>query len=705
MLNISSAPVLSWHPKFRPYVLNNGITILNSEDFPLCFSEEDNPLNWLGKAKHNTEDQAKMFYRIDQLKQQGILVEGEDYTTNNYQLAPFEGVLRKISIHEQCKISVLSSLDNMVEGKVIGLLKNISGENFPANSVHFILTDDIFDQRLLNIIQQSDQDSSFFCILKLTGEKLLISPLLASYSVLLQMQKRLLHNQPVLRFLREQFSKEEHFVPFSKIEKLSDELELLFQQGIHEQLQQEKSELIIINTQDKTLERHPLVLSVVKDDNFEKQISAPIILEPCPVHFNIDGGSRSKTPKKTLATLEGFISPITGLITHIQEYKGSEGQEVKIFVSAFFKSPVHQDGLSGNDFVQICMGKGVSPVQSKVSALCETIERFSAVYQGNEPLYATKASALSQNYYSYDQLCTYSTSQYAAFLDPQNPDSKQKQAVIVYKDEEIQWFPTYSLSHKRQVLVPMSICFSNFPFKDTRFGCWNSNGCAAGNTLEEAILQGLFELIERDATAIWWYNQLERPGVDLKIIPEAHLQKLHATLSEEQEYHLLDLTTDLGIPVVVAVAKYKNHDGYSFGFGCHLQEEIAAQRALTELCQLLPIRNQKDAPFDFDAIQEGNYLHPQLGQATVPRLLQSSKDISEDVKGLVAVLKEKGYETLAFDCTRAPLPIHTAKVFVPRLCHIWPQLANKRLYALPVQMGWLEKAKVEKELNPQGLYL
>ena len=41
----------------------------------------------------------------------------------------------------------------------------------------------------------------------------------------------------------------------------------------------------------------------------------------------------------------------------------------------------------------------------------------------------------------------------------------------------------------------------------------SSNGSAAGNRLEEAILQGLFEAVERDAVAIWWYSRLPRPPV------------------------------------------------------------------------------------------------------------------------------------------------------------------------------------------------
>jgi ribosomal protein S12 methylthiotransferase accessory factor len=48
--------------------------------------------------------------------------------------------------------------------------------------------------------------------------------------------------------------------------------------------------------------------------------------------------------------------------------------------------------------------------------------------------------------------------------------------------------------------------------KPQQFCRADSNGNAAGNTLEEAtILQGFVELIERDSVALWWYNRLRRP--------------------------------------------------------------------------------------------------------------------------------------------------------------------------------------------------
>jgi thiazole/oxazole-forming peptide maturase SagD family component len=51
------------------------------------------------------------------------------------------------------------------------------------------------------------------------------------------------------------------------------------------------------------------------------------------------------------------------------------------------------------------------------------------------------------------------------------------------------------------------MCFFGYPAEPSHDFCRaNSNGLAAGSNLEEAILHGYLELIERDSVAVWWYN-------------------------------------------------------------------------------------------------------------------------------------------------------------------------------------------------------
>ena len=77
----------------------------------------------------------------------------------------------------------------------------------------------------------------------------------------------------------------------------------------------------------------------------------------------------------------------------------------------------------------------------------------------------------------------------------------------------IDWTPAWSLSKNERRYVPLPHCYAEAPPESgTTFCRANGNGVAAGTCLEEALLQGLLELVERDAAAIWWYNRTPRPA-------------------------------------------------------------------------------------------------------------------------------------------------------------------------------------------------
>lgn len=76
----------------------------------------------------------------------------------------------------------------------------------------------------------------------------------------------------------------------------------------------------------------------------------------------------------------------------------------------------------------------------------------------------------------------------------------------------VDWTPLWSLTEDSYKYVPTQLLYSNAPARegdDKVYGLSFSNGNASGNTLPEAVLQGFFELVERDSVAIWWYNRLK----------------------------------------------------------------------------------------------------------------------------------------------------------------------------------------------------
>src|ERR1700691_3950273 len=158
------------------------------------------------------------------------------------------------------------------------------------------------------------------------------------------------------------------------------------------------------------------------------------------------------------------------------------------------------------------------------------------------------------------------------------------------RSAEIEWSPVWSLRDERFKYLPTSLLY--FYYRGRGQITADSNGCAAGNTLEEAIVQGFLELIERDAYAIWWYNRSQREEVDLAQFDDSYIHNLRQQLAETgRRLWVLDVTTDLGIPTFVAMAHWlkDGKENIEFGSGAHFDPQIAMLRALTELNQFLSI--------------------------------------------------------------------------------------------------------------------
>lgn len=163
---------------------------------------------------------------------------------------------------------------------------------------------------------------------------------------------------------------------------------------------------------------------------------------------------------------------------------------------------------------------------------------------------------------------------------------------------------------------------------------------------------------------------------------------------------------DTKVPVMAAVGKNKKTGGFSLGFGCHLVPELAAKRALTELCQLIPIRDQSTVDFNFNDIKDDDFLYP-LGEAAPFEIdfFDQKNNFRDIIFSVVNILRDLGLEVLVFDYSKSYLPIKTVRVFCPGLCHIWPQFGNSRLYEVPVKLGFSVERKREEDLNQQALYI
>ncbi|MFA6615778.1 MAG: TOMM precursor leader peptide-binding protein, partial [Hydrogenophaga sp.] len=447
--------------------------------------------------------------------------------------------------------------------------------------------------------------------------------------------------------------------------------------------------------------------------------------------FVRDGGHRSVTPEKTLKKYQHLVSPITGVVRMLAPVSEAEG-----IAHVYMAGHNHALKMARLDHLKqglrnASSGKGVSETQARVSALCEAVERYSGERTGGELLvtesYAEMRARHGEDAIHPNAVMRFSERQLAEFEQWNAKKSRFNRVTeTLPENQPIDWTPVWSLKDARHKYLPTQLLYYASPAsaacdKFYSFGC--SNGSASGNTREEAILQGFFELVERDAVALWWYNRLRKPGVAVETFGEPWLQELAEHYSEhyQREIWALDLTSDLGIPVFVAVSKVREgkEERLLFGLGCHLDARIALQRAFAEMNQMLSMAHGgTDGELSLEDGETLEWLrHATL--ANQPYMvadpdqaqkrfsdypLQHSGEFVQDIDYCRNLIEALDMEILVLDQTRADVGLPVVKVVVPGLRHFWARYGSGRLYDVPVQMGWLQRPLREDELNPVAVF-
>lgn len=703
---------IGWHPKFTKKVISRNEIILIGENNDHLFTNDKHKriINLANGSKKVSQfideipsfiEKASFLYSIKTLIDKEILAPLQSEKETLYHLPK---KTKDIEIHDDVTIYNLSHISST-------LLQNIS---ISKKNISLIFIDNYLDPRLHLINKKHVHSQRPYVLIKLTGSKPMIGPFLSmkkKQPCWKCLSNQLLQNRPILNFLLKK--NVENYISHP-IYLQNVEIDLKWVTTVINDTIKNENTCFEINLQNNIILKKHIVhnkpqCSICGDRLLlKKQLQSPVNLHSCLKKEKMDGGSRSMSPDETLEKLDKYISSITGVISGLSFISKKKQNTITIYKSAYFKTPSPQEIINNSSFRQISLGKGIVNDQSKVSALCESIERYAALYQGDEFYIKSAPDNLNKRYYLPSQLAKFSKNQYQDYIDNKLPSNILNHLVNIYDTTiPLHWTLTWSLTKEEFVYLPFNHCFSNTPFdQDKQYIHWSSNGCAAGNSIEEAIIQGFYELIERDASAIWWYNKIERPLIDLSTIQEGKVFKIHETLKDEWDYWALDITNDFDIPTIAAIAQHKKTGVFCFGFGCHLNIETACTRALTELCQLIPVREQKNAPFDFNAIKEEQFLKGNGNKKKLSSYQNNeSKDIKNDIIWGINKAKTLGFELLVTNYSRPDLPIKTVKVTIPGLCFIWPQLGNERLYNLPIKLGWSKQKLQECELNEMGLYV
>ena len=682
---------------------------------------------------------AEVFYALSQLERKGYVCEEEDALPagecalwSSQQVSP-ETAARRLAEHAVVVRAFGVEADPFLE-----LLRSVHVQVAGEGPLDVVVTDSVWRRELRDWNAEARRNGRPWLLVKPTGRQVWVGPLFhphktGCWECLIQ---RLRANCPVAAYLEGRNGHARVLLPDRAATPATMQIAFGLAANavaswvVRGEVPELDGKLQTLDVPSWRLQAHTLVrlpFCAACSTGEQRTFRVPT-LTPRKKMFTSDGGHRVVAPEETLARNGHHVSPITGAVPMLERAASAGDGVLHVYFAGNNSArPSKSLGQLRGDLRAMNAGKGTSDVQARASALCEGLERYSGVFRGDEPRRRARLSELGDAAIPPNDCLLFSERQYRE-RDAHNAAGSRFSFVPVRFDPEaeIEWSPVWSLTQREVRYLPTAFCYYDYPQPDEQTYCVAcSNGCAAGNTLEEAILQGFLELVERDAVALWWYNRVRRPGIDLDSFGEPYLHRLRTFLHEHgRDFWVLDLTSDLGIPVFASITRRTNGLAEQLmpGFGAHLDPKVALLRAVTEMNQMLsspllglPEKPAAKEPIDpetahwLETATTANqpYLLPAEGPlrtaASFPQVW--SEDVADDVRACQALVERAGMEMLVLDQTRPEVGLPVAKVIVPGLRHFWARLAPGRLYDVPVQIGWLSRLLAEHELNLIAMFL
>jgi oxazoline/thiazoline synthase len=685
----------------------------------------------------------KAQYALFQMEQKGYLVKPDDSLPSHLKIFCHHLNITPTVAHQRLRSTkvAVKALGSVAASDLIAVLESLQIQVADKGDLTVVLTDDYLNPELDKFNQEALKSQSPWILIKPLGTIVWIGPLFnpqktGCWNCLAQ---RLRDNRPIEGFIQRQKQISSPLTPplgflastvQTALGMLATEVFKWIVQGENQQLESNliAYDTIALQTQNHSLVKRPQCSSCGEILNGLTKNPLPVVLGHRQKTFTVDGGHRICSPQETLRKYQHHLSPITGIVRELNKIPGNGLTHNYVakhhFHSIFDDFNSLRQNLGGRS-----AGKGRTDSQARASGFGEAIERYSGVFQGDEIREKGSYQQMGHKAIHPNACMNFSQQQYQN-REEWNFESQgwfQKVPEPFNEQREIDWTPIWSLTHQEFKYLPTAYCYYGYQ-PDYKPDCWaDSNGCAAGNTIEEAILQGFMELVERDAVALWWYNSLQKPQVDLDSFDEPYFQSLkqyYQTIS--RELWVLDITSDLNIPIFAAISRRSDREveDIVLGYGAHFDAKIAISRALTEVNQILPnvLLTQADGNTQYPpsadslavdwwktaTLSDQPYLVPSqriAAKVSGDYRQMASDDLLEDVKLCQQIVENNGLEMLVLDQTRADIGLRVAKVIVPGMRHMWKRLAPGRLYEVPVKMGWLQQPLVETRLNPFPMWM
>lgn len=373
------------------------------------------------------------------------------------------------------------------------------------------------------------------------------------------------------------------------------------------------------------------------------------------------GTHRIISPEKTIEINENKIK--TAGITRIADITDLDRIGLPVFTAI---RPTAEDGA-----ISIYGGKGITKDHAKASAMMEGFERYSAERQDSDETIISTVSEISEK---------------GNYIEPKSLNLNQTLEKKDLSELTLEWSIAHDLISCKDYYVPSNAVFHPYinDSYDSLFKS-NTNGLASGNIIEEAILHGIFEVIERDAWSIFELTHKNYSQINLDSIESEIVNKTIAKFeSEGIKIKLMDFTADIKVPTIAASADdtvTRDAGLLTLGMGTHLDPEVAILRALTEVAQsrATQINGAREDTVRADFAREAGYermkrinkyyFRQEDEQINITDIEnKSTKSINEDLKIVKDELTKNDIKHVLYtDLTRPELDISVVRVIIPEM--------------------------------------
>ncbi len=304
------------------------------------------------------------------------------------------------------------------------------------------------------------------------------------------------------------------------------------------------------------------------------------------------------------------------------------------------------------------MGKGGTPEQAEASAIMELAERFSLFSFIKKDLPKHCYDEIKEDAIPFEYLAR-----------SVHDFSDSYRLISIFSKIPLRWCKAYNFTQKRAYLIPI----------DWFFQINQYNGSSAGNCPEEAILQGMCEVIERHVSAIVSERKIRTASVDVSDLKDPLARELLEKYKNAGiRLYINDFSLDTGIPTISVVAydpsTFPDLSEIVWTAGTTTRPEKSLIRALTEVAQLAGDFNSGTRympsglpkPKSLDEIGFVINADKTVKISDLPDI--SDRNMKTEIENAIEVLRKGQLNVIAVDITHPVLRIPAFYVIIPG-CH------------------------------------